>query len=104
LTLVLATPAVAEDLPEFRMTFKDGAIVPLETTVPANRRLKLVLVNVGDSPVEFESIELRKEKVVAPGVTTSIVIRRLSAGEHVFFDDFHPDAAQAKIIAQDRQQ
>lgn len=99
--LVLAMPAVAEDLPEFRLTFRDGMIIPLQTTVPANRRLKLILINEGDSPVEFESVELRKEKVVAPKVTTSIVIRRLSAGEHVFFDDFHPDAPQAKIVAED---
>jgi hypothetical protein len=97
----LAAAACADDMPEFRLTFRDGAIVPLETRVPANRRFKLVLVNEGGSPVEFESTELRKEKVVAPKVTTSLVIRRLDAGEHVFFDDFHPGAPQARIVAED---
>jgi hypothetical protein len=100
---IMVTTAVAEDVPEFRLTFRDGEIIPLETRVPTNRRLKLILVNEGDSPVEFESTELRREKVIAPKVTTSIVIRRLDAGEHVFFDDFHPDAPQARIIAEDAQ-
>ena len=78
----------------------DGRIEPLRLEVPADRRFKIVLRNDGQSPIEFESLELRKEKVVGPGVTTFLVIRRLDAGEYAFFDDFHPLMPQAKIIAE----
>jgi hypothetical protein len=42
---------------------------------------------------------LRKEKVIAPGVTTDMVIKGLDAGEYPFFDDFHPDAKPAILVA-----
>ena len=36
---------------------------------------------------------------VAPGVTTSMVIKGLEPGEYAFFDDFHPDAPPAVLVA-----
>jgi Cupredoxin-like domain len=53
----------------------------------------------GDTPAEFESNELRKEKVLAPKTTSILVFRTLDPGEYPFFDDFHPDAPQAVLIA-----
>ena len=42
---------------------------------------------------------LRKEKVIGPGVTTSMVIKYLDPGEYSFFDDFHPEAPPAVLVA-----
>lgn len=91
--------AQAEEEPTFRIEFKDGAVSPDRIDVPANTRFRLELANVGLSPIEFESVELRKEKVVAPGTTTILVIRTLDAGEYSFFDDFHPGGPSAKLVA-----
>lgn len=91
--------ALAEEEPTFRIEFKDGAVSPDRIDVPANARFRLELANVGLSPIEFESLELRKEKVVAPGTTTVLVIRTLDAGEYSFFDDFHPGGPSAKLVA-----
>jgi len=95
-----AWAAEDEPIPVFTIRFEDGRIDPLRLVVPADRRFKIILDNTGQSPVEFESIELRKEKVIGPGVTTFVVIRRLDAGEYTFFDDFHPLMPQARIIAE----
>ena len=92
-------PSQAEEEPIFRIEFKDGAVAPMQINVPANARFRLELANVGLSPVEFESVELRKEKVVAPGTTSVLVIRTLDPGEYSFFDDFHPGSAPAKLVA-----
>jgi hypothetical protein len=89
----------AEEEPIFTITFKDGAVSPRRLEVPANRRFQLNLVNNGDTPAEFESNELRKEKVLAPKTTSILVFRTLDPGEYPFFDDFHPDAPQAVLIA-----
>jgi hypothetical protein len=89
----------AEEERTFRIEFKDGAVSPNLVEVPANARFRLELANVGQSPVEFESTELRKEKVVAPGTTTVLVFRTLDAGNYTFFDDFHPGSASAQIVA-----
>jgi hypothetical protein len=99
---LLPSSGLTDEDPVFNLTFRDGAIEPLVTVVPVGTRFKLVLKNEGKSPVEFESIELRREKVLGPGVTTFIVIRRLDVGEHVFFDDFHPSAPNAKLVATEK--
>jgi hypothetical protein len=89
----------AEDLPVFVIEMKDGVITPLRLEVPANRPFKLELRNTGTTPAEFESLELHREKVLAPQSTSFIVFRNLDPGEYSFFDDFHPDAPQAVLVA-----
>jgi hypothetical protein len=98
--LVVMTETQADDIPVFKLRFSDGAITPLRLVVPAGSPFKIELENAGTSPIEFESRDLHKEKVVGPGVTSSIVFRRLAAGEYVFFDDFHVDAPQAVLVAE----
>ena len=93
--------ALAEDYPVFVIEFKDGVISPPVSEVPAGTRFKLELRNTGLSPVEFESLELRKEKVLGPGVTSFIVIRSLDPGEYRFFDDFHLDMPPATLLARE---
>jgi hypothetical protein len=97
--LIAAGISRAEDDPVFRIEFNDGKVTPQRLEVPAKRRFKLELHNVGTSPAEFESKELRKEKVLAPGASSTLVIRTLDPGEYDFFDDFHPDAPPAVLIA-----
>ena len=100
--LILAAPftACAEDEEAtFRIEFRDGKITPQRLEVPARTRLRLQLVNAGDTPAEFESKELRKEKVLAAKSESVLVIRTLDPGEYPFFDDFHPDAPPAVLVA-----
>jgi Cupredoxin-like domain len=89
----------AGDEPVFTIAFQDGAVDPLRLEVPANRRFQLLLRNDGDTPAEFESSELHKEKVLAPKTTAVLVFRTLEPGEYSFFDDFHPAAPKAVLIA-----
>jgi len=96
--IVAVGPARAGD-PVFRIVFEDGKMTPSRIEVPADTRFELELVNDGKTPAEFESLPLRKEKVIAPGVTTSMIIKGLEPGEYSFFDDFHPDAPPAVLIA-----
>lgn len=97
--LGLAGPAIADEEPVFRIEFKDGSMTPSRIEVPANTRFVLELRNSGQTPAEFESRELRKEKVLAPGVTSRLIIRTLDPGEYDFFDDFHPNTPAAVLIA-----
>ncbi|HTI86030.1 MAG TPA: cupredoxin domain-containing protein [Alphaproteobacteria bacterium] len=92
-------PAAAEEMPTIRIEMKDGAITPLRIEVPANKPFKLEIHNTGKTPGEFESTELNREKVVAPQSQSFIVFRRLSPGEYVYFDDFHPEAPKGTLIA-----
>src|SRR5690606_24890247 len=86
--LSAAWPGVARaELPTFKLTFKpDGTCEPARLEVPAGR-FKIELVNESNEPVEFESIPLRKEKVMGPGVSSFVVITISRPGEYPFFDD-----------------
>jgi hypothetical protein len=89
----------AEEEPLFRIEFNDGKVTPQRLEVPAKTRFRLELHNLGKEPAEFESKELRKEKVLAPGASSILVIRTLDPGEYDFFDDFHLDTPPAVLVA-----
>src|SRR5260363_201339 len=97
--LLMAVSAHAKALPALKLEMKDGRLTPARIEAPAGQRIKIEITNAGGSAAEFESIPLRKEKVVAPGVTTFVVIKALAPGEYPFFDDFHPKTAQGVIVA-----
>jgi len=90
--------AAAGDMPSFRIEMRGATIMPSRLEVPADAPFKLEITNAGSDPAEFESASLHKEKVLAAGATSSLVFRRLPAGEYDFFDDFHPEA-KAVLVA-----
>jgi len=45
--------------------------------------------------MEFESVSLRVEKVIAPGAVGTVNVRPLAPGRYEFFDDFHPNTRGA---------
>ena len=97
--LSTALPGVAHaELPTFTLTFKpDGTFEPARLEVPAGR-FKIELINDSNEPVEFESIPLRKEKVMGPGVRSFVVITISRPGEYPFFDDFHQDVRGTLVV------
>lgn len=91
-------PACADELPTFQLTFKsDGTFEPARLEVPAGR-FKIELTNESNEPVEFESIPLRKEKVLGPGVKSFVVITISRPGEYPFFDDFHQSVKGTLVV------
>nr|WP_322009682.1 cupredoxin domain-containing protein [Paraburkholderia sp. J12] len=95
---LVAGAAHAEDLPTFKLEMADGKLNPARIEVPAGKRIKIEVRNTGKGAVEFESVQLRKEKVLAPGAESFVVIAPLDPGEYKFFDDFHQQA-QGVIVA-----
>lgn len=95
----LYASAAHAGLPTYAVGAKDGRLTPATLAVPAGVRFKIVIRNEGREPVEFESLQLRKEKVLAPGARSFVVIAPLKPGEYDFFDEFHPDTAKGRIVA-----
>lgn len=90
--------AALADLPTYTLTFKpDGSFEPARLEVPAGR-FKIVLVNQSKQAVEFESLPLRAEKVLGPGVTSFVVLSLSKPGEYPFFDDFHPQFKGTLVV------
>ncbi|MBS0555727.1 MAG: cupredoxin domain-containing protein [Proteobacteria bacterium] len=98
--LLSSTAALADDMPTFKLSMKDGRVVPDTLSVPSNTRFRLEVNNEGPGAAEFESLELKKELVLAPGVTRSLVFVPMKPGRYKFFDDFHPGTGQGTIVAE----
>jgi plastocyanin len=84
---------------DFLVQIKDHKFEPAEIIVPANQDFKLIIDNTDKTLEEFESIDLKKEKLVGAGKKITIPVSALKAGEYKFFGDFHQKTAQGKIIA-----
>ncbi len=94
-----AAVASAQQLPAFEIVMTDGVFSPERLEVPAGKRIKLVLKNQGRGPAEFENLGMRVEKVLAPGVTSFVVLHNLRPGEYRFVDEFRPAGGTLTLIA-----
>ena len=90
-------PARAEELPS--LVFHNHRFVPDRIEVPANVKFKLHVKNTDSTADEFESVDLNREKLVAPGQTITVFLGPLSPGTYKFFGDFHQDTAQGVLVA-----
>ncbi|MEY0604488.1 cupredoxin domain-containing protein, partial [Providencia huaxiensis] len=88
----------AEKFP-VELEMKNGDLIPRVLEVPAKTIIRIKITNTGTEPAEFESIQLRKEKVLAPGASSVVVIAPLKPGTYSFFDDFHLSHPKGEIIA-----
>ena len=91
--------ALAQDMPVYKLVAKDGVFDPATIEVAAGKKFTIELTNQGSGPMEFESKDLKQEKVIAKGAKSSIVINALKPGTYVFFDEHKPDAPKGKIVA-----
>lgn len=95
----VATLATAAEPPEVKLVIRNHRFVPAELVVPANTKIKLLVVNEDPTPEEFESHQLNREKVVTGRATIPVYVGPLKPGRYPFFGDFHSDTAQGALIA-----
>jgi hypothetical protein len=99
-SVAVAGTAVAADAPpEIALAIDKDQFQPSEVKVKANTPFVLVVTNKGAKAAEFESKDLRVEKVVPAGKTVNVRIRALKPGSYAFFDDFNK-AATGRIVAE----
>ncbi len=90
--------ASAQDA-EVQLVIRNHRFEPAEITVPAGKKVKLIIDNQDATAEEFESYELNREKVVPPKAQVAIFVGPLQPGRYPFFGDFHKDTAQGVLIA-----
>lgn len=96
--ILVSMPAFA--IPEFSIEIRDHLFFPSTLTIPANTKVKLIIMNKDTTPEEFESYELNREKVIMGGVQAIIFIGPLKPGNYPFFGEFNPKTAQGTILVQ----
>jgi hypothetical protein len=98
--LALCANSLFADTPVIEIEIKDHLFYPAEIVVPANTKVKLLIINQDPTPEEFESYELNREKVINGSSKTVIFIGPLDAGKYPFFGEFHPGTAQGMVLVE----
>ena len=96
-TASTATPAAD---PEFTIVIKSHVFTPSELKVPAGTKIKLIVDNQDATAEEFESKELKREKVIPGKSKGTFVIGPLKPGRYPFVGEFNEKTAKGVIVAE----
>ena len=98
--LLLAGPALADDLTHAELTIKNHRFTPAELHVPAGKPVLLTIHNQDATAEEFDSSALKTEKVLAGNTTGTVRLRPLAPGRFPFMGEYHAATAQGAVVAQ----
>lgn len=84
------------------LTLKDNRFDRTEVRVPSGERFRIEVRNQDKTPAEFESSDMKIEKIIVPGGTITVNAGPLKPGTYKYFDEYHPDTATGVLIAEAR--
>jgi hypothetical protein len=96
----MAQPVRAAD--PVQLVLANHRFQPDHLTVPAGERFRIELTNQDETTDEFESYDMKFEKIVVSGGHIAVFAGPLHPGTYKFFDDYHPDTATGTITAEAR--
>lgn len=88
----------AQQAASIAISVKNHHFQPATVHAPANRPLAIKVTNLDSTPMEFESVSLRVEKVITPGSSGVVNVRPLSPGSYGFYDDFHQQTRGSLVV------
>ena len=92
--------ATAADPAEIPLVIEKNRFQPDIIKVKAGTPFVLVITNKDKGPEEFESKDLRIEKVIPGGKTLRLRIPALKAGGYDFVGEYHEKTAKGRIVAE----
>jgi hypothetical protein len=92
-----------EEMFEVNLTIKEHKFEPAIIYVPEMKKIKIYITNMDDTAEEFESLSLKRERIIPAKGKAIITLAPLKKGEFEFFGEFHQDTAQGKIIVKDNE-
>jgi len=91
-----------DDVVKVDLHIKDHKFMPDIVELPTDKKVNITVYNDDPTIEEFESIDLKREKIVLGNSSIKIVLAPLAPGEYEFFGDFHQESAQGKIIVTEK--
>lgn len=88
----------AQEPGNLTISIKNHRFQPAELHAPGNVPIVLHVKNLDPTPMEFESVTLRVEKVVTGNGEGVIRLRPLAPGRYNFFDDFNQQANGVLVV------
>ena len=98
-TLGVVSAAAADEF-VVTLTLSNHVFTPSEVKVPANRPLTVVVKNEDDAAEEFDSKDLKIEKVIAAKSTGTFRVKPLKPGSYPFSGEYHEATAHGVMTAE----
>ena len=98
--LVPVAGLAGDEIPEYKLVIENHLFTPTEITIPADKKVRLVIENRDDAPEEFDSHDLNREKVILGKSSGMVYVGPLKPGRYRFEGEFHAKTAQGVIIVQ----
>jgi hypothetical protein len=95
----LSDRAAAQE-PVITIVIRNHMFEPAEVRVPANKRVTITVLNDDPTPEEFESPQLKVEKVIPGKSKATIRIGPLAPGRYPFIGEFNEATAKGVVIAE----
>ena len=92
--------ALAEDPPDIGLTIENNRFTPDVIKVKAGAAFVLVITNKDKKAEEFDSKDLRIEKVIPAGKTVRLKMPALKPGSYNFVGEYNEKTAKGKIVAE----
>lgn len=89
---------------EYHIQLKDHLFYPSLISIPANKKVKLIIDNQDNTPEEFDSFSLNREKVIFANNKATIFIGPLRPGKYDFFGEYNPNTARGTVIVEQQNQ
>ena len=96
--MLMVTAAHGQQATSLSISVKNHRFQPSELSAPANVPITLRVKNLDPTPMEFESVSLRVEKVVTGNSEGIVRLRPLAPGRYNFFDDFHQETNGTLVV------
>jgi hypothetical protein len=96
---VFAPSVMAAEPATFELVLKDHRFTPDRLEVPAGEKIALVVKNQDPTPEEFDSHDLKREKVVKGGQEIRVLVGPLAAGEYKFAGEYNEKTAKGVLVA-----
>ncbi len=93
-----ADAATAAPIKEITIEIKDHRFTPAKIEVQADEKFVLNVKNLDSAAEEFESHDLKREKVIPAKGEAKINFGPLKAGTYDFVGEFHEDTAKGQIV------
>ena len=84
---------------DIAVTIEGHRFTPARIEIPAGQKVRLMVENKDSTPEEFDSSDLRIEKVIPGKSKAPIFVGPLKAGEYKFMGEFNASTAQGVVVA-----
>jgi len=83
---------------EVTLTIENHQMKPSSIEIPADKKIKLIMINKDSTPEEFESYDLAREKIIPANSSTDLYIGPLKPGRYEFHGELNPKTAKGEVI------